>query len=125
MSKIHTIRFYFPLSAKVPPTTFWEKLTGRPLGYFLIQEAKKCGIEQAILHRVSAGFLKDEVLVHFHAEHTPPHMPQCLELVDHDELKLEQFIVSHRHLLSNVKIMKLHGVVPMADLPDEPQENIA
>jgi PII-like signaling protein len=113
------VRFYFPLSAKIPHLTFWQKLTAPHFGHYMVKKAKEHGIEQAIVHRVSGGFLKGDHPTHYHSETVSPRMPQCLELIDLEH-KLHDFIEAHKHLFKGIKIVKLSNAMLMDLSHEEP-----
>ena len=90
------LRIYLPISAKVKgERSFWQKLFGSSLGGHLAKEAKAFGIEQALIQRTFAGYLKGQNLAYDISEVTPENFPQCIELLDSEE-RLRAFIDKER-----------------------------
>ncbi len=67
----------------------------------LLTHAKRAGIEQALLHRVQAGFIRGDRLHHAHVETLHHRFPQCIELIDL-ESRLREFWQQHGGNLHDV-----------------------
>jgi H+/Cl- antiporter ClcA/PII-like signaling protein len=118
MSHVTILRCYFNLHAKIQHTGFWKNLTAPPLGPYLVNKANEYGIEQAVLHRVTSGFLKGHRPSHDMGETPPPRLPQCLELMDTEE-KLHGFVAKYKHAFAGVKIIMLKAdAIVEQDAPD-------
>jgi PII-like signaling protein len=104
MSKMISLRLYFHHSAKGRPTRFWHRISRPGMARHLLAQAKLAGIEQALLHRVQAGFIRGDRIHHEHVEHLHHRFPQCIELIDL-EIKLRDFWQRHSGDLRDV-----HGV---------------
>ena len=114
-TSLSSLRLYFYYGAKVRGKTFWQKLMAPSLGSKLAARAKELEISQAILHRVSAGYLKGDPLT-FDGTEVPPHkLPQCLELVD-EESKLRDFLSANAELLRGVRATLVRCSDPILDL---------
>ncbi|NUN66993.1 voltage-gated chloride channel family protein (plasmid) [Pseudanabaena biceps] len=106
MNDLTALRLYFHFGARLPQTTFWQKLNPTPLAYYLATRAEEFGIEQVVVHRVSSGFLKGDALSHDNHEFPPHRLPQCLELVDQED-KLRSFLAAHTNELKEVRVVLL------------------
>ncbi len=73
-----------------------------------MHQAREAGAEQAVLHRVSGGFLKGESLAWHHTEAPHPKLPQVLEIVASEEL-LQMFLDLNGHVLKGVRVVILRG----------------
>lgn len=102
MSELSVLRLYFAASDVRRPDAWWKRLAPQPLGSYLLRQAKDVGIEQALLHRVIGGYLKDQNLVMDTGEIPPARLPQCLELVGDEEL-LQAFLKQNRDHLTTVR----------------------
>lgn len=71
-------------------------------------QAKGHGIEQALLHKVVGGFLKDQELIMDIGESPPPRLPNCLELIG-EEVELQSFLTKNQEYLCKVRIVFLRG----------------
>ena len=110
MTEKAILRIYMPMSAQFSgPRTFWQKLFGPSLGGFLVKKAKEFGIEQAILQRIMGGYLKGRKLAFEQGEIIPPDLPQCVELIDHEN-KLKQFLEAYREQITNCRVILLHAI---------------
>ena len=49
---------YFSASEMLQTDSWWKRIAPQTLGAFLLKQAKEHGIEQALLHRVTGGYLK-------------------------------------------------------------------
>lgn len=94
MSKLISLRLYFHHSAKARPTKLWHRVARPSMARHLLTHAKLAGIEQALLHRVQAGFIRGDRIHHEHVEHVHHRFPHCIELIDL-EAKVRDFW--HRH----------------------------
>lgn len=108
MNELTVLRLYFKTGATARIKSGWRKLMAPALGPYLLQHAKEAGIDQAVLHRVSGGFLNDGRLSLDNSDAPPPNLPQCLELLGEEEL-LRAFLDLHRPVLGEVRIVLLRG----------------
>ncbi|HVW11467.1 MAG TPA: voltage-gated chloride channel family protein [Bryobacteraceae bacterium] len=108
MNDLTVLRLYFRTGATARAQQGWRKLFAPALGPYLLQHAREAGIEQAILHRVFGGFLRDGKLTQDNSEIVPPNLPQCLELIGEEEL-LRAFLDLHRRVLGDVRIVLLRA----------------
>ncbi|MEK6290550.1 MAG: DUF190 domain-containing protein [Paraburkholderia tropica] len=111
MSKLISLRLYFHHSERAhthphPPKRFWQRLTRPSLARHLLSHAKRAGIEQAVLHRVHAGYLNGDRLHHEHVESAHHRFPHCIELIDL-ECKVREFWGTHGKGLQNVRAVFL------------------
>lgn len=109
MSKLISLRLYFHHSERVHAhhtTRFWHRLTRPTLARHLLNHAKRAGIEQAVLHRVHAGYLNGDRLHHEHVEAAHHRFPHCIELIDL-ESKVREFWGTHGKGLQNVRAVFL------------------
>jgi PII-like signaling protein len=102
MTRLISLRLYFHHSEKAHPTRFWHKLARPSLAAHLLRHAKSAGIEQALLHRVHAGYLNGDRLHHAHFETAHRRFPHCIELIDL-EAKVRDFWHVHGKGLDNVR----------------------
>ena len=114
MTNLISLRLYFHHSEKAEPTRFWHRVTRPTLASHLLHHAKKAGIEQALMHRVHAGYLKGDRLHHHHVEHSHHRLPHCIELIDL-EAKVRAFWHAHGTGLSNVRAVFLPCEVPASE----------
>jgi PII-like signaling protein len=121
MTQITILRLYFSISATVPETRVWRRMAPRNLGHYLLRQAKEAGIHQAVLHRVSAGFLNGDRIAWDISESAPPKLPQCLELVADEEM-LRVFLEVERPYLSSVRavMMRSEDIVWESGKSDDP-----
>ncbi|WP_337055092.1 hypothetical protein [Pseudoxanthomonas sp. USHLN014] len=108
---IAALRLYFPTASRAKVTRFWHHLTAPALAQHLLTVAKKANILQAVLHRVSSGYLPGERMSHQHPELTDMRHPECLELLD-TEQRLRAFMQEHAEELN-----KVHAVLFLCELP--------
>ena len=108
--KTRILRIYMPNAAKVRgKLSFWRKLLGSDLSWYLVKSAKKDGIEQAIAMRSTLGYLKGKKLVSEGAEVTPDDLPVCVELIDEDN-KLRSFITRQKSELDGYRVILFDGI---------------
>lgn len=108
MSDLSVLRLYFAASDVHRTDSWWKRLAPQPLGSYLLRQAKDMGIEQALLHRVIGGYLKNQNLVMDTGEISPARLPQCLELVGDEEL-LQEFLKQNGEQLKSVRPVFLRG----------------
>lgn len=108
MEHVSVLRLYFSASEMRRTDSWWKRFAPQSLGAFLLRQAREHGIEQALLHRVIGGFLKNQELVMDTGEIPPARLPQCLELVG-EEADLQSFLKDNLDHLKNVRIVFLHG----------------
>ncbi len=121
MSELSVLRLYFAASEVHRANSWWKRLAPEPLGAYLLRQAKNAGVEQALLHRVIGGFLKNENLVMDHGEMPPAKLPQCLELVGPEEV-LQEFLARNREQLAGVRPVFLRGEEARFEAEIEKQE---
>ncbi|MBJ9965674.1 hypothetical protein [Burkholderia seminalis] len=108
---VAALRLYFPTATRAKVTRFWHHLSAPALAQHLLAAAKQAHILQAMLHRVSSGYLPGERMSHQHPELTGMRHPDCLELLD-TEQRLREFMQEHAEELS-----KVHAVLFLCELP--------
>jgi PII-like signaling protein len=108
MDHLSVLRLYFSASEMRRADSWWKRLAPQSLGAYLLRQAKEHGIEQALLHRVIGGFLKNQELIMDTGEVPPARLPQCLELVGEEE-DLQSFLKDNRDHLNKVRIVFLRG----------------
>jgi H+/Cl- antiporter ClcA len=108
MTRITILRLYFTASATVPETGWWKRMMAQNLGYYLLKQAKEAGVHQAVLHRVSAGFLNGDRVSWDLSEVAPPKLPQCLELIADEEL-LRAFLEVEGPYLDGVRVLLIRS----------------
>jgi PII-like signaling protein len=108
MEDLSVLRLYFSASEMRRADSWWKRFAPQSLGAYLLRQAKEHGIEQALLHRVIGGFLKNQELVMDTGEIPPARLPQCLELVGEEE-DLQSFLKDNRDHLGKVRIVFLRG----------------
>jgi PII-like signaling protein len=110
--KITILRIYMPVSARAKAPinkTFLQKLFGLPLAGFLLREAKRSGIRQALYQRVEGGYLNAEKLVFDQVEAAPPSLPACVELID-EEAKLRDFVFRMQSEMADCRVIIFQSV---------------
>jgi PII-like signaling protein len=112
MTQLISLRLYFHHSERARPTRFWHRVSRPSLASHLLRHAKEAGIEQALLHRVHAGYLKGDRLHHEHIEIAHHRFPHCIELIDLDA-KVRDFWRTHGKGLDNVRAIFLPCELPM------------
>lgn len=112
MTDLTALRLYFPQAARAKPTRFWHHLTAPALSHRLLTAARRSGIQQALLHRVHAGYLPGHKMTHQHVETTPAHHPLCIELIDAEE-RLRAFLNEHADELNHVRVVLFRCEVPV------------
>ena len=108
MDHLSVLRLYFSASEMRRADSWWKRIAPQSLGVFLLRQAKEHGIEQALLHRVIGGYLKNQDLAMDSGEIPPARLPQCLELVG-DEEDLQSFLKHNRDHLGKVRTIFLRG----------------
>jgi H+/Cl- antiporter ClcA len=108
MDHLSVLRLYFSASEMRRADSWWKKLAPESLGGYLLRQAKEHGIEQALLHRVIGGYLKNQDLVMDTSDMPPARLPQCLELVGEEE-DLQAFLKHNRDHLKSVRSVFLRG----------------
>ena len=93
MNELVILRLYFSAAQMRNPDGWWRRLAPQSLGEYLLRQAKNAGVEQALLHRVIGGYLKDH----------------ALELVGTDA-SLQAFLRENREHLQSVRTVFLRGV---------------
>jgi len=108
MEHLTVLRLYFSASEIRRSDSWWKRLAPQSLGPYLLRQAREHGIEQALLHRVIGGFLKNQELIMDTGEIPPARLPQCLELVGEEE-SLQAFLKDNRDHLEKVRVVFLRG----------------
>lgn len=108
MEHLSVLRLYFSASEMRRADSWWKRITPQSLGVFLLHQAREHGIEQALLHRVIGGYLKNQELAVDTGEIPSSRLPQCLELVG-DEEDLQSFLHHNRDHLGKVRTIFLRG----------------
>jgi H+/Cl- antiporter ClcA/PII-like signaling protein len=108
MDHLSVLRLYFSAAEMRRADSWWKRLAAESLGAYLLRQAKEHGIEQALLHRVIGGYLKNQDLVMDTGEIPPARLPQCLELVGEEE-DLQSFLKHNRDHLAKVRVVFLRG----------------
>jgi H+/Cl- antiporter ClcA/PII-like signaling protein len=108
MAALTVLRLYFTASEMRRADSWWKRLAPQSLGPYLLQQAKDIGIEQALLHRVIGGYLKNQSLVMDTGEISPARLPQCLELVGEEDM-IQAFLKNNKDHLKNVRTVFLRG----------------
>lgn len=106
MSTLISLRLYFHHAERAHATRFWHRLVRPSLARHLLQHARAAGIEQAVLHRVHAGYLRGDRVRHEHVETAHHRLPHCIELIDF-EAKVRAFWHAHGKGLHNVRAIFL------------------
>ncbi|WP_408734545.1 DUF190 domain-containing protein [Paraburkholderia bannensis] len=117
MSNLISLRLYFHHSERAHaqhPARFWQRLTRPSLARHLLIHARRAGIEQAVLHRVHAGYLNGDRIHHEHVETAHHRFPHCIELIDL-ESKVREFWDAHGKNLKNVRAVFLPCEVATLD----------
>jgi H+/Cl- antiporter ClcA/PII-like signaling protein len=121
MDRLAVLRLYFSPSEMRRADSWWKKLAPQSLGGYLLRQAKEHGIEQALLHRVVGGYLKNQDLVMDTSDMPPARLPQCLELVGEEE-DLQSFLKHNRDHLNSVRTVFLRGEEARHDAAIEKEE---
>lgn len=108
MDNLVILRLYFSAARVKRADGWWRRLAPQSLGEYLLREAKKSGIEQALLHRMIGGYLKGHALAMDTGEIPSPRLPQCLELLG-TEASLVSFLHRNSNHLQNVRSVFLRG----------------
>ena len=108
MNHLTVLRLYFSAAEMRRADNWWKRLAPQSLGAYLLRQAREHGIEQALLHRVIGGFLKNQDLIMDTGEIPSTRLPQCLELVGEEE-ELQSFLKDNRDHLQKVRIVFLRG----------------
>lgn len=108
MDHLGVVRLYFSAAQVVRADRWWKRLAPQSLGVYLLMQAHKHGIEQALLQRVIGGYLKNHELLMDNGEIPQSKLPQCLELVGEEE-NLQAFLNSNQEYLKHVRVVFLRG----------------
>jgi H+/Cl- antiporter ClcA/PII-like signaling protein len=108
MADTSVLRIYFSAAEVLKHDSWWRRMLPQNLGSYLLRQAKEAGIEQALLHRVTGGFLKNQQLVMDNSDTPPLRLPQCLELVGEEDV-LQSFLKQNEQHLGSMRIMFLRG----------------
>jgi H+/Cl- antiporter ClcA/PII-like signaling protein len=121
LENLTILRLYFTASEMRQSDAWWKKLAPQRLGDYLLLQAKRSGIEQALLQRVIGGYLKDHDLAMDTGEVPPARLPQCLELVS-SEAQLQAFLSANHDHLKRVRTVFLRGRDAVVEAAIEKQE---
>src|SRR5579863_44660 len=105
---VTVLRLYFRQGKKLRRQGFWKNLFSPNFGTYLIKEAQKSGIEQAVYQPVFGGYLKGDPVSMDLSEPSPARLPQCVELID-KEAKITEFLEAHRAALAGIRIVILRS----------------
>ncbi len=108
MNQITILRLYFSASATVPGRSWLKRMISGNLGQYLMKQAKEAGVHQAIMHRVSAGFINGDRISWDISDTPPPKLPQCLELIGDEDL-LRAFLQVERPHLKDVRAVLMRS----------------
>ncbi len=108
MGNLTVLRLYFSAHQMRQADSWWKRLAPQSLGEHLLRQAKESGVEQALLHRVIGGYLKDHNLAMDTGEIPPARLPQCLELVG-EEPVLQEFLRRNKDHMKGVRTVFLRG----------------
>ncbi len=108
MNNLVILRLYLSAVRMRKADSWWKRLASQSLGEYLLREAKKAGVEQALLHRVLGGYLKGHALAMDTGEMSHPRLPQCLELVGTEDT-LKTFLQINSDHLQGVRPIFLRG----------------
>jgi len=108
MEQLTVLRLYFSASAMRRADSWWRRFAPENLGGYLLRQAREHGIEQALLHRIIGGYLKNQELAMDTADVPPSRLPQCLELAG-DEQDLQSFLKHNKDHLAKVRTVFLRG----------------
>ena len=121
MPDLTVLRLYFSAHQVRRADSWWRRLSPQSLGECLLREAKEAGIEQALLHRVIGGYLKNHDLAMDTGEIPPSRLPQCLELVG-EEAVLRRFLEVNQGHLKEVRTVFLRGEEARLEVQLETEE---
>ena len=121
VGELTVLRLYFSAHQMRRADAWWKKLAPQTLGDFLLRQAKASGIEQALLHRVTGGYLHGHDLAMDTGEIPPARLPQCLELVGTEEA-VQKFLGANGTHLEEVRKVFLHGRDAVVEAAIETQE---
>jgi H+/Cl- antiporter ClcA/PII-like signaling protein len=121
MTDTSVLRIYFSAAEVLKHDSWWGRMMPQNLGSYLLQQAKEVGVEQALLHRVTGGFLKNQRLVMDSSDVPPLHLPQCLELVGEEET-LQLFLKQNQQHLGSMRVMFLRGEEARVEAAIDKQE---
>ncbi len=108
MPNISVLRLYFSAAEVLKHDSWWRRMMPQNLGAYLLQQAKEVGVEQALLHRVTGGYLKNQQLIMDSSDTPPLRLPQCLELVGEEEV-LQLFLKQNEQHLGSMRVMFMRG----------------
>lgn len=108
LADVSVLRLYFSAAEVLKHDSWWRRMLPQNLGAYLLQQAKEAGIEQALLHRVTGGYLKNQQLLMDNSDTPPLRLPQCLELVGEEET-LQLFLKQNQDHLGSMRVMFLRG----------------
>ncbi|RXS98176.1 chloride channel protein [Silvibacterium dinghuense] len=108
MANTAVLRVYFSTAQVLKHDSWWRRMLPQNLGAYLLEQAREAGIEQALLHRVTGGYLKNQKLIMDSSDIPPLRLPQCLELVGEEDL-LQEFLRRNQKHLGGARVMFLHG----------------
>lgn len=107
---LSVLRLYFSALEMHRAGAWWKRIAPQALGVFLLEQAKEQGLDQALLHRVTAGYIQSQDLAAPGRELPVSQQPQCLELFG-EEADLRSFLRHNSQHLRNVRVVFLKGRV--------------
>lgn len=121
LGNLSMLRIYFSAAQVRPTNSWWTELAPHSLAEDLLLEAKRSGIEQALLHRLIGGYLQDHELGMDTGESPHLRLSQCLELVGPKET-LQTFLRSNHEHLTKVHSVFLRGEGALVEVAVEQAE---
>ncbi len=121
MADTSVLRLYFSAADVIKRDSWWRRMLPQNLGAYLLQQAKAVGVEQAILHRVTGGYLKNQQLLMDNSDAPPLNLPQCLELAGEEDV-LRLFLKENQQHLRGMRVMFLRGEEARIEAALEKQE---
>ena len=106
LGEVSILRLYLSAAQTRRTGSWWKKLAPQSFAEYLLQQAKRSGVEQALLQRVIGGYLKDHDLAMDAGE--IPHLSQCLDLLGSEET-LQDFLRSNHDHLTKVHSLSLRA----------------
>lgn len=110
MTKLTTLRIYFPHGKRIKDQSFWQKLKSSDYATELIKRAKAYEIDQTINFNVSKGYLAKNKVSWGSSEIVPINHPQVIELTDSTE-KIDLFIEQEDSFLKGTDILMVASEV--------------
>lgn len=114
MTDYLTLRIYFEYGNVFHRGSWIERFLGKnEISYFLLKEAKKANLKQAIIFSISKGYLKNKS-IKWKTEFPDFESPQCFEVMDLPE-KIIIFINENKKLLHETEIILIKNEAQIID----------